>query len=336
MDRTAFRLRPAGPTDADYAALAAVATAAWPDEPASAGFLRRQQAERPPERLLAHALAERTDGDGEPDGRAVGAATWGHMPAHFHPRRFYFDLRVRPGFRRRGVGDALYRHVMEDLRPRDPEYLVCRVQEDQEDAVGFLVRRGFRPVERAARSELDPAAFDAAPFAALEARLADDGVEIRTLGELMRGDPGWQRKLYELFCEVQRDEPTVEEHNPVPFEQWRLAYRDNPDLLPEGQLVAMQGDDYVGLTQLWASAATDRLLYTGLTGVRRGHRRRGIATALKVRASLYAATLRTAAGGPPRIRTSNEESNPMLDINLRLGFVELPALVFYRRDVAAA
>lgn len=328
MQKPAVHLRSAGGAEGDYAALAAVATAAWPAEPLSAGFLRRQEAHRAPERLLAHALAERRDGDRG----AVGMATWGHLPSYFHPRRFYFDVRVLPGFRRRGVGDALYRHLLNDLLPRDPDYLVCPVCEDEEPGVEFATRRGYRPVERTARSEMDPAAFDPAPFAGLEERLAAAGIEIRTLGELMRSDPNWPRKLHALICDVQRDVPTVEEFRPLPFAEWFRSYDGNPDLLPDGQLVALDDGTYVGLTQLWASEATDRLLFTGLTGVRRSYRRRGIATALKVRANLYAAGLRAADGRPPRIRTSNEESNPMLDINLELGFEEQPAVVFYRRD----
>ena len=65
---------------------------------------------------------------------------------------------------------------------------------------------------------------------------------------------------------------------------------------PEAHLVALDGAAVVGMTQLWASQATDALLYTGFTGVAQS-------------------------------RTGNEESNPMLGINLRLGFVPRPAFL---------
>ncbi len=58
--------------------------------------------------------------------------------------------------------------------------------------------------------------------------------------------------------------------------------------------MAVDGDEYVGMSNLWDDRASDAL-YTGLTGVKRSHRRRGIATALKVRAIAYARAHRSPA-----------------------------------------
>jgi len=78
----------------------------------------------------------------------------------------------------------------------------------------------------------------------------------------------------------------------------------------------------VGLTQLWRSEASADL-YTGLTGVSRSHRGRGIATALKVRA-LGAAR----ANGASRVFTDNDTRNvEMIAVNDKLGFKRLPALL---------
>jgi hypothetical protein len=52
---------------------------------------------------------------------------------------------------------------------------------------------------------------------------------------------------------------------------------------------------------------------------------------MKVRAIQFAQTLDGGDGSPPKIVTSNEASNPMLQINLRLGFQPRPAwLIYYR------
>jgi GNAT superfamily N-acetyltransferase len=77
----------------------------------------------------------------------------------------------------------------------------------------------------------------------------------------------------------------------------------------------------------------DRILYTGFTGVLPTYRRRGIATALKVRALTYARGLLTSTGEHPLVRTGNEENNPMLQINLCLGFVELPGEVILLKEL---
>jgi RimJ/RimL family protein N-acetyltransferase len=66
-------------------------------------------------------------------------------------------------------------------------------------------------------------------------------------------------------------------------------------------------------------------LRTGMTGVRREWRRRGIALALKVRSLEFAK-----AQGFRRVVTENETNNRgMIAINDRLGFVKQPAYVHY-------
>jgi len=49
--------------------------------------------------------------------------------------------------------------------------------------------------------------------------------------------------------------------------------------------------------------------------VLRSHRRRGLATALKVHAITWAQSL-----GAKTIATDNEQNNPMYQLNVRLGF----------------
>ena len=67
-----------------------------------------------------------------------------------------------------------------------------------------------------------------------------------------------------------------------------------------------------------------------MTGVVRAYRRRGIATALKVRTIQYAQTV-----GAETIVTSNEENNPMNILNRKLGFEPMPAWISYHRSELA-
>ena len=71
-------------------------------------------------------------------------------------------------------------------------------------------------------------------------------------------------------------------------------------------------------------------MQTNLTGVLRSHRRRGIATTLKLHAMAFAHQY-----GARVIVTDNEESNPMYDLNMKLGFKPGPALVENQKQLVA-
>jgi GNAT superfamily N-acetyltransferase len=102
----------------------------------------------------------------------------------------------------------------------------------------------------------------------------------------------------------------------------------SPNLLPDAYFVAVDGDEYAGTSALWSSPGSNQL-YTGLTGVRRAHRRKGIALALKLRGIDYAKT-----HGVATIKTWNESNNrAMLSINERLGYVRQPAWVDFSKTL---
>ena len=89
----------------------------------------------------------------------------------------------------------------------------------------------------------------------------------------------------------------------------------------------MSGEDYIGLTHVMLSGNDG--LYQGLTGVKRGFRRKGIALALKLRAIAYAKEI-----GKRVIVTNNDVSNQsMLALNQRLGYVRQPDKIFFKKTI---
>jgi len=66
-----------------------------------------------------------------------------------------------------------------------------------------------------------------------------------------------------------------------------------------------------------------------LPGVVRSHRRKGVATALKVRTFKIAAER-----GYKHIDTDNEENNPMYDLNVQLGFKLKPQWLVFKKSLA--
>ncbi len=98
-------------------------------------------------------------------------------------------------------------------------------------------------------------------------------------------------------------------------------------LYPEGFLVAVDGDQYVGLCSLSRDRAQTDQLHAWITGVRRDYRCGGIALSLKL-----GGIARAKAAGFRRIRTWNERANRvMLGINERLGSEKYPARIAFAR-----
>ena len=68
--------------------------------------------------------------------------------------------------------------------------------------------------------------------------------------------------------------------------------------------------------------------WTGSLGVLRQYRRKGIATALKIKAME-----KLLQKGITEIRTDNEENNPMYKINEKLGFKPVPSSMDYSKKI---
>jgi GNAT superfamily N-acetyltransferase len=313
-------VRPFTATDADYAAVMEVHAAVWPDYPDTPEQYRFQDERRDPKTKWGRVLAEC-------GGRVVGCGSWGQQADMFHPRKFDVGVDVLPEWEGQGIGTALYEAVLENIAAHDPILLRCHAREDRARGVRFLRDRGFEEEMRDWESRLDLTAFDPAPFAGAEERVAAQGIAIKTLAELA-DDPDRDRKLFELDWAVTLDMPSPDTLTQPTFEHWSRNVFENPNFLPEAWFIALDGDRYVGESALWKSQGNSDLS-VGATGVLREYRRRGIAMTLKLRACAYAK-----AAGTPQIKTWNAQTNrAMLSINEALGFVKQPAWISFARKL---
>ncbi len=310
-------------TDADYEAWSALHNEVFPDYVESADERRRNDRLREPHHKLRRWV-------GEEAGQLVGTGSYHQETWGYHPHKFFVEVVVAPGTRRRGLGAALYDTVQAALAEHEPILLRGMYREDWAESARFAAARGYGLGMRVEESVCDIASFDPGVYAADLARAEAQGIAIRSLPEL-EGQPDFEAKLYALVQQLLSDMPRHEPHVAPPFELWRERILKSPRFLPELNLIALDGDRFVGFSNFWRSTIPGRV-GTGLSGVIAEYRRRGLATALKVRA-LGAAK----AAGYRETRTWNAAENAgMLGINRRLGFKPLPAWLEMEKPVGAA
>ena len=247
---------------------------------------------------------------------------WGYHPQKYDWRVFQHpDEDVKPLL-------AMYQaRIIDALKDKDLIGLTTSAREDQPERLEFLKANDYELKMRYPQSHVDVEAFDASRFVEKVQRVKDSGVEILTAGQLSVEKPDdWQHILHELDWELMQDVPLPDPPQKPEFEDYIKGAFENPSYLPDAFFVAREGDNYVGVSTLWKDEMNPKRLWTGLTGVSQSHRRRGIATALKVTALQYARQY-----GAKYVQTDNEENNPMFQLNLDLGFTPLPAWIDFEK-----
>lgn len=316
-----FKIRPFQPTDNEYEAIHLVEKAVYPENAESAAGFKHSDDSRKPEQFFQRWVVEQ-------DGRIIAFGNVSQPPYYSEPHRYRFNITVHPEFEGHGVGTAVYNQIWQTLQSRDtkPTFVESGCYQHHSQAIRFLQKRGYQQVMRWVITRLELPTFDAAPYAPLFAKLEAQGIELTTLPQLQTQDPNWLEKLYELEWQLTLDEPLPYTPQKIPIEQYKKLVVDNPQVILPSWIVAVKNGETIGLSLLEKGSAPGGLS-TGFTGVYRDFRRRGLATAMKVRTIEYAQ-----GAGYNFIRTGNEENNPMLALNKKLGFKEITArLAFEKR-----
>lgn len=317
-------IRPFDWSDEDYGIILDIANAVFPDELDLPELLKHRDNARDRSYMLERVILE-------VDGVPVGSCSFGESSWTPVPGKFWTYVQVHPDHQRRGYGKAIYDHVVGLLSEKKPTILDSWTREDKADAVTFLTKRGYEQVMRGRSSRLTLAEFDASGFADVVERVKESGVRIVPLTELREKDPAWRKKLYELDWLISLDVPEIDEPKKREFDVYCRQTFDKPTFFPDGFFVALDGDDYVGVSMLGLNLADPTKLRTNLTGVVRSHRRRGVATALKVHALSKAKTTEAQF-----VDTDNEENNPMYPLNVKLGFKPIAGWLHMRKTMGAA
>ena len=315
-------IRAFAPSDAEYAALAAIGASTPPQFALDYEF--RDAADwREFDESFAQAGRALTRYMAACDGVPAGYAYAFEVDWAPPPSRFWCVLRVCPEQRGCGVGARLYDRLLADLAGRRAAGLLIELDNSEAALRPALERRGFRAQLQSWAFVLDPRACDPSRFAAY-AKLG--GLTIATLADEIARGADWLPPLHQLYALVAGDVPIpIDPHASPPPEWLEHQAIGLPESLPEAFFVVRDGERYAGMSFLHANGSGR--LFQRITAIHPAYRGRGVAMALKLATIEYAR-----AHGCHEIRTAVESNNPsMLAINRKFGFEQREGLTLFER-----
>src|SRR5579885_1978311 len=243
---------------ADRIALSHILRATWDDEGAIGYFGAAED-------FTSQVSFRRTvvaEASGQEGARILGFGMVG--VSSYHPNFAYLKIIVDPSYQRRGIGSALYAHLVKLLEARTSLPIKTATYEDQEHALAFLHHRGFHEWMRTYLPILELARFDPLPLTEARARVAARGYQVYSMADLAE-DPRRNEKLadvhYQIYASIHPDNPP----SAALYEQRFQAFLGD-NVLPEAMYVALRGEEYMAIASLRTSAQS-ATLEQGLFGV---------------------------------------------------------------------
>jgi GNAT superfamily N-acetyltransferase len=241
------------------------------------------------------------------------------------------DLYLHPKQSNTVLREKLYAALRQKLAYA--KALTTRVREDWQDLRAFYEQKGFIEVERQWESRLDVTVFDPQPFRSVLDKAQAAGIVFKTLADVMTETLEPVKAIQCLMYQTITQDllPSVPFAEPLEiwdFDTWLERYWHAPERCFESVFMAFAKDEFVGMSELYQAEDVTKLK-NGLTAVKEKHRRKGIATSLKLKAALYAKSK-----GIKEIVTTNHSINrPMLAINEAMGFVKDPAWIRLKKEI---
>jgi GNAT superfamily N-acetyltransferase len=307
MEEFMLRFKPFEYTDYEYKVFSEIWNAYYPDELFAPDELRHDDTLRDPKYIYRRFVVEEEE-------KIIGFCAYWETQFEDDPGKLNIAIYLDLDHLGLSYQSALYTFLMEQVAHQNPTKLGSMAREDKPERLNFYLDRGFKQIMRSPRSRLAVQDFDSNRYTPLLDKLKKENIELISVAKLSACDPAWIPKWREITWILMQDVPRT-----APPEKQSLAFyeklAESPGFFPEGCFFALDKGEMIALSFLWRTPADDSILFTGLTGTKREYRRRGIATALKVKSIQVAQK-----EGVEIIETDNEENNPMYHLNLQLGY----------------
>ena len=252
-------------------------------------------------------------------------------------RTTFFTLNIDPDYNTQECRELLYARMLSEIKSFNcnkiltsmydhPNYHLCQQ---------FLIENEFKLVQTNREYSCDIRKVDTKKYQSLIKKLESEGIKLydskEEMGTFPKKFPNHYKKLEELTWIYAQDFPIPDgiKHTRDPFDQFMKYTLDFEENSYGTEIVAVKDGQYIGSTDLTVyPKAEPHKAWTGSLGVLKEFRRKGVATALKIKA-----IQKLLKKGVTEIRTDNEENNPMYKINVALGFEPVPFSLEYMRKI---
>jgi len=200
-----------------------------------------------------------------------------------------------------------------------------------EEIKKLINREKFKLVQTNREYSCDIRNVDIYKYQSLIKKLESEGIQFYDSKEEMLDWPNHYKKLEELEWMIEQDFPIPDgiAHTRIPFKHWLKLCHDFYENSYGVDIIAVYKKQYIGSTDIEVYPKADpHKGWTGGLGVLKKFRRKGIATAIKIKA-----IEKLLKKGVKEIRTDNEENNPMYKINVALGFTSVPFSLDYLKNI---
>jgi GNAT superfamily N-acetyltransferase len=256
----------------------------------------------------------------EEDGDIIVCAGYSQFIDAYHPQKFIIYIHVNRDHINKGYGGASFNFLMKQLQQFDPIKITSEVNEIHPRGIRFLKDRGFTVSMKEQESQLDLTAYKPEKYQKEIHRALNQGFRIITLSQFRKENKKADYKCWQFERLVAPDMPWTDPITVPEFDYYKEYNLTHPRFNPDSWFIVLDVKTIVGINNLWKTSM-EKTISTGLTGVLRKYRRKGIATALKHTNLAWAKNQ-----GYESIRTNNADSNEgMLSINLKIGFKFMPA-----------